>query len=87
MFQQKYFEDPLKKTGMLHCKSMASPMNNNEKNTYIGQSGNVDLTTYKKKLVGGLLYLTRTRPDLMYVVGVISCTFYAVPHNVSSRCS
>lgn len=59
VFQQKYVEDLLKKTWMLHCKSMASPMNNNENNTYIGQSRSADLTRYKKKnsLVGYYILL------------------------------
>ncbi|XP_039119918.1 uncharacterized mitochondrial protein AtMg00810-like, partial [Dioscorea cayenensis subsp. rotundata] len=69
--QLRYAEDLLKKTGMLHSKPIASPMNSNKKLSLKDISGNADPTRYRK-IIGGLLYLTHTRPDLAFAVGVVS---------------
>ncbi|XP_039137128.1 uncharacterized mitochondrial protein AtMg00810-like [Dioscorea cayenensis subsp. rotundata] len=69
--QHKYAEDLLKKTRMLHSKAISTPMNSNEKLYVKDNSGNTDSSRYRR-IVGSLLYLTHTRPDLMYAVGVVS---------------
>lgn len=69
--QKKYAENFLCKYNMLACKSVPSPMNPNEKLSLGDGSGDADAKKYRK-MVGSLLYLTHTRPDLMYSVSVVS---------------
>lgn len=69
--KKKYVENFLSRSGMLNCKTMTSPMNVNEKLCLDDGSGDTDAGKYRR-LVGILLYLTHTRPDLMYVVSVVS---------------
>jgi len=71
LYQQKYSKDLLKKFGMLKCKPISVPM---EPNTKIcAHEGKVleDATMYRQ-LVGTLIYLTLTRPDISFAVGVMS---------------
>ncbi|CAL5324316.1 unnamed protein product [Camellia sinensis] len=69
--QQKYAKDLLKKFGMLECKPISTPMEQNAKMcAHDGKDLN-DATMYRQ-LVGSLLYLTLTRPDISYAVGVMS---------------
>ncbi|XP_015159847.1 uncharacterized mitochondrial protein AtMg00810-like [Solanum tuberosum] len=72
LLQRKYTRDLLNiKFGMLNCKLAATPMSISEKL----QQVNEEELTYAKRfrsLVGGLIYLTHTRPDIAYHVGVIS---------------
>ncbi|KAE8723067.1 PLAC8 family protein [Hibiscus syriacus] len=69
--QQKYAKDLLKRFGMLECKSTSTPMEPNIK--MCAHEGKVleDATMYRQ-LVGSLIYLTLTRPDISYAVGVMS---------------
>ncbi|KAE8672699.1 Detected protein of unknown function [Hibiscus syriacus] len=68
--QKKYAVDLLKKLKMTGCKTVATPMNLNEKLNDDGTEA-TDARSFKS-LVGGLIYLTNTRPDISFVVGVIS---------------
>lgn len=69
--QTKYAKDPLKINGMLHSKDAISPMNTNEKLQLEDCFGNAYSSRYKR-LVGRLLYLTHTKLDIMYAVGIVS---------------
>ncbi|KAJ1704767.1 hypothetical protein LUZ63_004546 [Rhynchospora breviuscula] len=69
--QRKYATDMLKKFGMQNCNSASTPMNVNEKLVKEDGSGEADATTFRS-LVGGLIYLTHTRPDISYSVNVVS---------------
>nr|CAN79780.1 hypothetical protein VITISV_041885 [Vitis vinifera] len=69
--QQKYAKDLLKKFGMLECKSISTPMEPNAKMCEHEGKDLKDATMYRQ-LVGSLLYLTLTRPDISYAVGVMS---------------
>ncbi|XP_039137373.1 secreted RxLR effector protein 161-like [Dioscorea cayenensis subsp. rotundata] len=69
--QRKYAEDLLSKTGMQHCKPVSTLMNSNEWFHLQDSLGKAEPSKYRK-IVGGLLYLTHTRPDLMYAVSVVS---------------
>jgi len=75
--QRKYTLDLLKETGMLGARPAETPMEpackldeqNNDKEEK--DSVPVDADRYKR-LVGKLLYLSHTRPDICYAVGVVS---------------
>ena len=69
--QQKYAKDLLKKFGMLECKPISTPMEPNAKMCEHEGKDLKDATMYRQ-LVGSLLYLTLTRPDISYAVGVMS---------------
>ncbi|BBG94373.1 transposable element gene [Prunus dulcis] len=70
--QRKYAKEVLEKFGM----ETSNPVNNPivpgcQLSKSESGAVNMDATEYKQ-LVGSLLYLTATRPDLMYAVGLIS---------------
>ncbi|XP_024187552.2 uncharacterized protein LOC112192448 isoform X2 [Rosa chinensis] len=69
--QRKYVLDLLAETGMLDCKPAATPIEQNHRLAeYIDQ-----VPTNKgryQRLVGRLIYLSHTRPDLAYAVSVVS---------------
>lgn len=69
--QQKYAKDLLKRFGMLECKLISTPMEPNAKMCAYEGKDLEDATMYRK-LVGSLIYLTLTRPDISYAVGVMS---------------
>ena len=70
--QRKYAKKVLERFGMEMSNPVKNPIVPGCKlSKHEGSAVNVDATEYKK-LVGSLLYLTTTRPDLMYVVGLIS---------------
>ncbi|KAL6145529.1 hypothetical protein ACLB2K_056215 [Fragaria x ananassa] len=63
--QKKYAKTILEKFKMLGCNVVATPLVVNEKFSKEDGSGKVDESLYRS-LVGSLLYLTATRPDIMY---------------------
>lgn len=69
--QSKYAKDLLNKFGMLNSNPADTPMNFYEK---LQQDDGAQMTDPRKfrSLVGGLIYLTHTRPDIGYFVGLIS---------------
>ena len=69
--QKKYNEDMLKQYGMHQCKSEMTPVNSNERLRYNDSTGSTDVKSYKS-LVGKLLYLTHTRPEISFAVGLLS---------------
>ncbi|KAE8675430.1 putative RING/U-box superfamily protein [Hibiscus syriacus] len=69
--QQKYAKDLLKRFGMLECKSTSTSMEPNIKMCAHEGKDLEDATMYRQ-LVGSLIYLTLTRPDISYAVGVMS---------------
>ncbi|KAI3788698.1 hypothetical protein L2E82_01471 [Cichorium intybus] len=71
MSQQKYATDLLKQFGMMDCKPTSTPMNINEKLTAEDGTGKADARSYRS-LIGRLIYLTHTRPDLSFPVGLLS---------------
>ena len=56
---------------MSRCKSMSTPMNQKEKLSKEGGSGKVEEAIYRS-LIGCLMYLTSTRPDILQAVSVLS---------------
>ena len=71
MSQPHYASDVLKKFNMAECNASKSPFLSGIKMHEFGNSPLVDFTLYRQ-LVGSLLYLTHTRPDLSYVVSVVA---------------
>lgn len=68
--QRKYVLDLLAETGMLDCRPASTPIEQNHRTT--AESGDpVDKYKYQR-LVGRLIYLSHTRPDIAYVVSVVS---------------
>jgi hypothetical protein len=77
LLQRQYALDMLSKYGMVGCKPISVPLNQNGKLS--ADAGEVleDATMYMK-IVGSLIYMTITRPDLNYIVGLES-QFMQVP--------
>ena len=69
--QRKYVLDLLKETGMLGCKPADTPMDTNTKLGIDNNGGPVDKGRYQR-LVGKLIYLSHTRPDISFAVSVVS---------------
>ena len=68
--QKKYILDLLEETGMLGCKPADSPIEANHRlQAEVGDS--IDLERYQR-LVGRLIYLSHTRPDIAYAVSLVS---------------
>jgi len=61
----------LKETGKLGCKSASTPLEPNWKNREGKEEHPMDKGMYQR-LVGKLIYLSHTRPDITYVVGIVS---------------
>ncbi|KAL0367867.1 UNVERIFIED_CONTAM: Retrovirus-related Pol polyprotein from transposon RE1 [Sesamum radiatum] len=71
LHQQKYSRDLLKKFGMLKCKPISTPVELHAKMCAHEGQDLKDATMYRK-LVGSLMYLTLTRPDISFAVRVMS---------------
>ena len=69
--QEKYIEDLLKTFHMATCKLVSTPMSFNEKLQQEDAAEKEDAKTYWS-LVGSLIYLTNTRPDVVHSVSLIS---------------
>eukprot|EP00253_Pinus_taeda_P015405 PITA_15405 len=69
--QKKYIGDLLNRFGMTECNPLTTPMEQNLKLTSIEGKEFQDATKYRQ-LVGSLNYLTTTRPDISFVVGILS---------------
>lgn len=69
--QGKYARNLLEKFGMDQCRSAATPLQQNLKLRSGNSTKEVDATMYRQ-LVGSVIYLTTTRPDLAYSVSVLS---------------
>jgi len=76
--QRKYALDILEETGMQNCRPADSPMDPNQKLLADQSEIYPDPERYRR-LVGKLIYLTITRPDISFVVGVVS-QFMQSPH-------
>ncbi|KAL4369603.1 hypothetical protein GQ457_05G026510 [Hibiscus cannabinus] len=78
--QRKYANDVLKKFKMQNCKPVSTPLVVNEKLSKVDGQRKVDAKEYKS-LVGSLLYLIATRPDLMFAASLLS-RFMTEPSDV-----
>jgi len=69
--QQKYAKEVLKKFNMEGCKEMSTPLMHNEKFCKDDGSNRADERLYKS-LIGCLMYLTATRPDIQFAISLLS---------------
>ncbi|KAL0377326.1 UNVERIFIED_CONTAM: Retrovirus-related Pol polyprotein from transposon RE1 [Sesamum radiatum] len=69
--QKKYTETLLKKFKMESCKIVTTPLVTGEKYKKEDGSEKVNGSIYKS-LIGSLLYLTATRPDIMFATSLLS---------------
>ena len=70
IIKQKYDSDLLLNFNMAECKASKFPFLSGIKLGVVGDSPLVDSSLYRH-LVGSLLYLTHSRPNLASVVGVV----------------
>lgn len=69
--QRKYTLDILKDSGLHGCRPSSFPMEQNLKLGKCENSSRVDANQYRR-LIGRLLYLQATRPDIAYSVNMLS---------------
>jgi len=68
--QTKYLKDMLKRYGMEECAPLSTPMTTNCKLSKDDESPPVDATLYRS-IIGALLYLPATKPDIMQAVEMV----------------
>ena len=78
--QTKYASDLLSKAGITDNKTVSTALEYNAKLTPLDGEPISDATRYCQ-LVGSLIYLTVTRPDISYAVGMVS-KFMDAPRSV-----
>jgi hypothetical protein len=69
--QGKYAIKILQKFGMMDCKSMDTPMNADIRKVKVPDSNPVDPSLYRQ-LIGSLMYLVNTQPDICFAVNTLS---------------
>ncbi|KAM1223589.1 hypothetical protein ACFX2G_043549 [Malus domestica] len=69
--QRKYASSLLDKFGLKECKPVSIPLITSEKLSKDDGSGAANEEQYRK-IVGSLLYLTATRPDIMYAASLLA---------------
>ncbi|RVW42603.1 Retrovirus-related Pol polyprotein from transposon TNT 1-94 [Vitis vinifera] len=69
--QRKYVLDLLSEVGLLECKPVDTPIVQNHKLGIYPNQKPTDKGRYQR-LVGKLIYLSHTRPDIAYAVSVVS---------------
>jgi len=83
--QRKYTLDILKEVGMLGSTPISTPMNFSKHKTAEPREILADPAPFRRFL-GGLIYLTHTRPDITFVVHHLS-QFIATPTYLHHRAS
>ncbi|XP_022151647.1 uncharacterized protein LOC111019555 [Momordica charantia] len=78
--QKKYMREILKRFNMEECKSVNTPMVQKEKLQKDDEEDPTDENVYRS-LVGCLMYLTSTKPDIMYTVSVLSRFLHCASKN------
>jgi isopentenyldiphosphate isomerase len=72
MHQTKYTKDIMKKFNMMELKPVYTPMSS-AMSLGLDEDGKaVDQREYRS-MIGSLLYLTTTRPDIQFAVGLCAC--------------
>jgi hypothetical protein len=71
LLQRQYALNKLSKYGMMGCKPILIPLEQNVK-LNVDECDIVDDTTMYRCIVGNLIYMTVTRLNLNYAVGMVS---------------
>ncbi|BBG99019.1 BURP domain-containing protein, partial [Prunus dulcis] len=71
LHQKKYARTLLDKFGFKDCKAVSTPLAMNEKLSKEDGSEQADEKVYRQ-IVGSLLYLTATRPDIMFAASLLA---------------
>jgi hypothetical protein len=71
LLQRQYALNKLSKYGMMGCKPISISLEQNVKLS-ANEGDLVEDTTMYRHIVGSLIYMTITRPDLSYAVGVVN---------------
>ena len=66
----KYAVEILKRFGMMDCKAITTPMASKLKLLSYASSESVDAMMYRQ-MIGSLMYLTNTRPDICFDVNTL----------------
>ncbi|MCO5574051.1 hypothetical protein L7F22_027828 [Adiantum nelumboides] len=69
--QKKYGLDMLMKYGMANCKLILTPLDQSLK-LRIDEGEVLDDATMYRRIVASLIYMTISRPNLSYAVGLVS---------------
>jgi hypothetical protein len=77
--QDKYMKDLMKKFNMVELKPMSTPMSSTASLSPDEDDEVVDQRGYMS-MIGSLLYLTATRPDIQFAMGLCA-RFQASPHS------
>ena len=81
--QKKYSREILKKFQMDNCKPTTTPMN--QKDNFSKEDGTTRVDEEKfRSLIGCLLYLTATRPDILHATSLLS-QFMHCPTKIHMR--
>ena len=78
--QIRYALEVLKRFKMINCKATTTPIETSTEVSKEDQSSSID-PTLLKKLVSSLMYLTATRPNIIFAVNLIS-RFMETPKEV-----
>ncbi|XP_023741339.1 uncharacterized mitochondrial protein AtMg00810-like [Lactuca sativa] len=82
LVQHKYASDLLKRANMMNCKSISTPMSVTDKLAQdLGRPLSDEDDFKYRSLVGGLEYLTLTRPDISFPVNIV-CQYLSKPTTV-----
>jgi hypothetical protein len=71
LLQREYALNKLSEYGMMGCKPILIPLVQNVKLS-VDEGNLVEDTTMYRRIMGSMIYMTLTRPDLNYAVGVVS---------------
>nr|XP_028962156.1 uncharacterized protein LOC114826248 [Malus domestica] len=69
--QKKYAQKLIERFGLKDCKAVATPLAMNERLSKIDGSEAANEREYRQ-IVGSLLYLTATRPDVMFAASLLA---------------
>ena len=79
--QTKYLKDFLKRFGLENCKPVGTPMVTGHKLSSKDETPSIEKNNYRS-MIGGLQYLTHSRPNIANVVGIVA-RFQDDPKNIT----